>query len=386
MDKLDFSFEADPTTVGMSPAGVDRIVSIFEQHFAEGLNIGAQLVVARHGRVVVDRAIGLRRLGTTETVQNTTPFLLFSCTKSLTSMCVHKLAEEGKVDLDAPIADYWPEYGTKGKETGTVAHALLHQTGIPGRGLYPQIPRWWYWDWVTSSVADLEVEHEPGSKTAYHLVNNGFILGEIVRRVTNVMIDEYMQREFLDPLGMADSYLGIPTDQLARASEVYWSAADQRAPALLFRYARQAVIPAATLNAPARDLARFYQMMINGGEYNGRPILKKETIDYATKIHYTGLDETLGEPDRWGMGFGIGGPQLEDQRIYGNTYGRYSTHNTFGHGGQRSSIGWGDKSENLVIAFTTNNMIDDVGSTKRQQDIGDAVWEALTDHQNPRLG
>ena len=226
-DRIDYSFEVDPETAGMSRAGVQKIVSVFEQQFADGRNIGAQLVVLRHGQVILDRAIGVKRLGTMQVVRRVTPFLLFSCTKALTAICVHKLVEEGKLELDAPVADYWPEFGTGGKEAATVAHTLAHQAGIPGRGLYPQIPRWWYWDLVVSNVAGLEAEFEPGTKTAYHLVNNGFVLGELVRRVTNVMMDEYMQRELFEPLGMTHSYLGIPADELLNAAEIYWAAADQ---------------------------------------------------------------------------------------------------------------------------------------------------------------
>ena len=257
VEQLDFSFEVDPESVGMSRVGVQRIVDRFEQQFMEGLNIGGQLVVLRRGQVVLDRVMGVRRVGTTQAVLPSTPFLLFSCTKALTAVCIHQLVEEGKLELDAPVADYWPEFGTGGKETATVAQTLLHQAGIPERGIRQQVPLWWSWDRVVNNVAGLTAEFEPGTKTAYHLVNNGFILGELVRRVSNVMIDVYMQRELFDPLGMKDSYLGIPAAEMGRASELYWGAADQRQSVLLFRYARQAVIPAATLNSSARDLAIF---------------------------------------------------------------------------------------------------------------------------------
>ena len=117
---LDFSHETDPTNVGMSREGVRRAAAVFEQQFADDLNIGAQFVVIRRGKVVLDRVIGLKRLCTTQAVMPDTPFQLFSMAKPLTAVCIHTLVEQGLVELDAPIAEYWPEFGTKGKEAATV--------------------------------------------------------------------------------------------------------------------------------------------------------------------------------------------------------------------------------------------------------------------------
>lgn len=384
-DAVDFSHEIDPTEVGMSREGVRRAAAVFEQQFADELNIGGQFVVLRHGKVVLDRVIGLKRLGTTQTVLPTTPFLLFSCTKPVTAVCIHQLVEQGLLELDAPVAEYWPEFGTNGKEKATVAQTLLHQAGIPDRGLYPQIPRWRNWDYVAQNVANLTAQWEPGSKTAYHLVNNGFILGELVRRVTDARIDEYMQEEIFAPLGMKNSYLGLPPERLGDAAELYWEAPDQRGTVFVFRHARHWVLPAATMNGPARDLAVFYQMLVNGGIYNGHRLLKEETVREATKLRTARYDETLGDVIHWGYGFGIGGREKTEDGKYGSSYGRYSTFNTFGHGGQRTSMGWADSEENLVLSFTSNQMIDDMGSVHRVQALADAVWEALVEHNNPKL-
>ncbi|MDJ0754331.1 MAG: serine hydrolase domain-containing protein [Ardenticatenaceae bacterium] len=381
MTKLTFTVETDPLDVGLSRSGVRRVAELFEKQFADGRHPGAQLVVLRHGQVVLDRVVGLAELGTTRSVRPNTLFQNFSCTKPLTAVCVHQLVEKGVVELDAPIGTYWPEFASRGKETATVRHAMLHQAGIPARGLYPQIPTWWRWDRVSAYVANLPAEYEPGSQTAYHLVNYGFILGEIVRRADGRPIEVYMRQELFEPLEMKDAFLGLPTDLLDRAAQIYWGHSDQRNTVLLFRQARHAVMPAATLNCSARDLAIFYQMMLNEGCYNGRQILRSETARAITKVGYAGYDHTLQIGARWSLGFGNGGPRLPDdpkpERPY--SFGRHSTENTFGHPGQRSSNGWADWDRRLVFTFTCNQLNGDHESSQRWQELSDALVEAIID-------
>ena len=126
-------------------------------------------------------------------------------------------------------------------------------------------------------------------------------------------------------------------------------------------------------------------MLVNGGAYYGYEVLKEETLDYATRTHSTEMDGTLQEPTRWGMGFGVGGEPLKDQLLFGNSMGSYSTASTFGHAGQRSSTAWADKTEQLVMTFTTNRLVDQAAARQRVQSLADAVWESLVEHQNLRL-
>ncbi len=363
----------------MSRRGVREIARIFVDQFARGEHAGAQLVVLRRGQPVLNRTAGLARLGTTESVRPDTPFLVFSCTKPLTAVCLLQLVERGLVDLDAPIAAYWPEFGCRGKEKATVRHAFLHQAGIPARGLYPQIPTWWNWDRVTRFVAALPAEFEPGTRTAYHVVNYGFILGEILRRVDGRPIEQYMSDVLFEPLGMANSYLGLPAEQLGRASAIYWGHQDQRHIALLFRRARQTVLPAASLNTTAQDLAIFYQMILNGGLANGHRILQETTLREATRTHVAEHDHTLEMFVRWGLGFGVGGERRPDEPERPRSFGRFSRPTTFGHAGQRSSIAWADWDRQIVMAFTCNQLNGDIDASARWQALADAIWQSLDD-------
>jgi CubicO group peptidase (beta-lactamase class C family) len=277
---ITYGHEVAPSTAGMSEAGVRQIVEVFEGQLARGLHPGAQLVVLRHGQVVVDRAAGLANVRRSVPVMPDTPFLTFSCTKPFAGMCVHKLIEEGKVEWDAPVARYWPEFGCKGKETVTIRQTFLHQAGIPARGIYIQFLLWPSWRLVTRNVAGLPAEFLPGTKTAYHLVNAGFILGEVVRRVTGMPIQDYLRRTYFEPLGTRNSWLGLPRSESARAARLYCGSPDQRPAVLAFNLPpiRRAVVPAATLNSTARDMAVFYQMLINRGQYAGRRYLRPETV------------------------------------------------------------------------------------------------------------
>lgn len=361
----------------MSVEGVERVITLFEHHFTSGLHPGAQLVVLRRGRVVLDRSIGLSREGTYLSVRPDTIFLTLSCTKPVASFCLHQLVDAGKVEIDAPIATYWPEFGQKGKETATVRHALLHQSGIPSKGLYPQIPQWWNWERVTQSVAELTAEFEPGSRTAYHLVNYGFILGEIIRRVDGRMPDEYMRQELFEPLGMENAYLGLPRTETERAAELYWGASDQRNAALLFRQARYAMMPAATLNCSARDLAQFYQMIVDGGRVGERQLLSREVLDLMLTEHYAGYDHLLESFVRAGHGIYIGGAKPVEYAHEYSTFGRLSRRTTVGHPGQRSCNAWADPQAELVVIYLNNRLIGKEENEARWQNMSDAVWRAI---------
>jgi CubicO group peptidase (beta-lactamase class C family) len=376
--KIEFRGEVDTQSIGMSPAGIQKIVRVFEDQIERGLHPGAQLVVLRKGQVVLDRASGVADRGRKLLVERNTPFLVFSISKSFTAMCIHQLAEQGRLDLDAPVAKYWPEFGCAGKETATIRHVLTHQAGIPIRGLFKQFPLWTDWEKVTDNVANSSAEYPPGTKSAYHLVNFGFILGEVVRRVANEPLENYLERNLLLPLSLEHTALGLPDGWLEKSAGVYCGHPEQLAAALVFRsiQIRRAVIPAATLHSTARDLAVFFQMLLNGGEYAGNQYFKPETIEAATQLVFEGIDSTVGNFMRWGMGFMLGGPKpagIEDVE----SMGKNSTTRTFGHAGQGTCIVWADPDAELVLAFTCNRMLSSLSSRRRCQALADATWEAL---------
>jgi len=371
---ITFGEEVPAAEVEMAPAGVRRIVDIFEAQL-DTCHPGAQLVVLRHGRVVLDRAAGLADLGRRRPVTADTPFFMFSIAKSFTAMCVHHLIEQGQLDWDTPIAAYWPEFGCRGKEKATIRQTLLHQAGIPAHGMYAQLPLWPSWSLVTRNVARTRAEFEPGSQTAYHYINYGFILGEVVRRVSGLPIERYLAEKFFKPLGLTSSYLGLPQRERARTVKLYAGTRDQLGTVFVFNlpFIRSAVIPAATLHSSAREVAVFFQMLLNQGEYAGKRLLHSDTIAAATDLGYEGYDATVGKQIRWAAGFHLGGSGF----TYGRGMGQQSTVRTFGFFGQRSSMVWADPEAELVVVLACNRLLTAAESKARWQALSDAVWDAV---------
>ncbi len=378
-EPLVYAGQPETPPAGLSAAKVARVVEIFERQLASGLQPGAQLVVLRRGQVVVDLAAGLAQVGRGQPVLAETPFLTYSASKPFIAMCLHRLLEAGQVELDAPIATYWPEFGCRGKETATIRHALLHQAGIPLWGLISEALLCSNWDRVTRYVAGLRAEFPPGMQTRYHFLSAGYIMGEVVRRVSGLPIEAYLRRHFLEPLGLRHSWLGLPPEHQSRAAAVYSGALDQLEVALFFSLplVRRAVIPAASLNSTARDLAVFYQMLLNGGQYAGMRCLQPETITRATSLGYDGYDGTFRGPARWALGFQLSGPMVVGQ-VETRPMGTGSTHRTFGHMGQgATAMAWADPDAELVFAFTCNRLLSSRPGFARLKALADAVWEIL---------
>ncbi len=372
----DFEHPVDGLEVGLNPEKLDRLRQVFvDQIDRQKLHPAAQLVVLRHGRVVLDLAHGTGRFG--QPITSQTPFYTFSVTKAFTGICIHKLIEEGKIEMDAPVAEYWPEFGQKGKATATIRHVFLHQAGIPAPHLNRQVPLWPLWNAVIHQLERTEAVYPPGQKTAYHLVNYGFILGEVVRRVTGMPIDRYLSQNFLEPMGLTHSWMRIPGKEIKHSPRLFSGDREFNAAAFVFnrRPIRRALIPAASLHSSARELALFYQMLLNGGVYNGKRYLKAETIQKAVTPGYEGIDDYIHHPMRYAYGFHL---QQAYQDRNGNTIydmGSGASPRAFGHYGMASSMVFADPDADLVLAFTCNRLIKD--SARRHQALLEALWAAV---------
>ena len=242
----------------MDPAALGRAVGLIEARGAV-----AQVCVLRHGQVVLDRAFGC---------DPGSLFLIFSAGKPFVAVLVHLLAERGQLALDDPVARYWPEFGRRGKGAITIRQVLQHRAGLPVAHNLPRdalaAPHW------QRAVHGLELARPswpPGQVPAYHILSFGFILGEVVQRVTGADLREVMRAELLRPLGLADTYLGLPPEAWHRHVPVRGHGPVTRARQVVFnrRAVRAAVVPAATVSTTARDLARFYEMLLHGDEFGG---------------------------------------------------------------------------------------------------------------------
>ncbi len=339
--------------------------------------ISAQLVVHHQGTRIVDLH---GRAYQTPDNSPETAYLTFSVSKGFTTCAILKLIDDGLIELDAPVATYWPEFGQRGKETATIRHTLVHQAGIPAPHLYQQLILWPFWNLVTRRVASYPAEFPPGSQTAYHMVNFGFILGEVVRRVTGMPIDRYLQQQFFKPMGLKRIWMRAPGKEESDSPRVVALSRSMKNTATLFNLhtIRRALIPAAGLHSNADCLAEFFSMLLNAGVYQGHQYLRPETIAEAASSQYNGLDNYVQTQMNWGLGFIMGGGMSANSDPTRNAMGTGSSSTSFGSFGMGTCMVWVDRDAQLVTAFTTNGMLSGSKSNERWAMISNAIWKAIS--------
>jgi CubicO group peptidase (beta-lactamase class C family) len=326
----------------------------------------AQLVVWRDGQPVIDDAIGCAPDAL---------FWTFSAGKPFTALAVHLLAERGLLDLDEPLARHWPEFAANGKGAITVRHVLQHRSGLyAARGVLMDGLGMTDWERSVRAVESAQPKWPAGEGPAYQVVSYGFILGELVRRVTGGPIADFLTRELFTPLGLRDTYLGLPDVAWPRHVPIRGRGAMGRASAAFFnrRAVRQSVVPAAGISTTARDLARFYRMVLGGGELDGVRVLRSETIAEACQPSSDGeVDRVVKLPMRWSNAFQLGGTDSPG-RV--RPIGRLSPA-AFGHNGSNCCIAWADPSRAVVFAYVTDLLLPGQDGTRHLAAVADAALE-----------
>jgi CubicO group peptidase (beta-lactamase class C family) len=387
-DEMPALAEADPASLDMDPEAVARAAQLFEEQHTQGLHPGAQLAVFRHGRPVLDRHIGLARREPQTPVGPDTLFLIFSASKPFASACIFKLIEEGRLSLDDRVAKHWPEFGRNGKKDVTIEHVLTHQVGIPYG------PAWLGWremtdaDATARAMAELTPQWTSGEAVGYHPLNYGWMVREIVRRVSGRSIGRFLREEILEPLRIRDVYLGLPPELEGRVATHYlmpgyaaptretlppeiarkigdFSIDDFNRPEM-----HAAELPAAGIIATARDVARFYVMLLRGGELDGVRVLEPESVAKATSLAvHANPDRSLGLSVRWGYGFHLGDTTP-------TPFGLSSHPHAFGHSGAGCTIAWADPDIDVAFAYLTNGERDFLSNARRFLDVAEAIRAA----------
>ena len=291
----------------------------FRGFLESGLDKGASLAVTRHGDPVVDLWGGTRDYGQAQPWEADTVVRVFSTSKVVVMITVLMLVDRGLLDLDTPIAAYWPEFGRSGKDTITAHQVLVHRSGLPGFGRPMPFAELRDWDHVVTTLEDATLWYEPGTISCYHTQTFGYILGELIRRLSGVPYDELVRRELTGPLD-ADFHYGIAAvDAPARLAAI-WPAAhapqfDSTMAEAVFGEMSATiewiapdylpvVIPGGSGITNARALARIGSVVACGGEVEGRRYLTREILTEARREQSFAEDEMFG-PMRLGLGFGM---------------------------------------------------------------------------------
>jgi CubicO group peptidase (beta-lactamase class C family) len=365
------------------------VVDEFDRNFAERGETGATLCITHEGRTVVDVWGG--------TFGEDSISVVHSCTKGATALCAHVLVSRGLLDVEAPVTEYWPEYGRNGKERTTVRMMLDHSAGVPVFRRDIAKGELYDWDKVVSFLEDETPFWEPGTRNGYHMINFGWTVGELVHRVSGRSLGQFFQDEIAGPLGI-DFWIGLPDEQERRVVPlVAFSGAprgDQPPSAFVLELLRdQQSVPALAMkNLSATNMNergyRGAEIGGGGGVTNGRGLAGMYTplalddgrlVDHETHARMrrisvaTNLDATLFIATRFALGFMVS----MDNRAKADKDSVVLGEHAFGHVGAGGSIGFADPSHGLAMGYTMNRMGMGILLNERGQSLVDAVYRVL---------
>jgi CubicO group peptidase (beta-lactamase class C family) len=365
----------EPVSVGMDAGRLAEVERLFDEQIEGGQHPGAALAVYRNGHLVLNCTGGIADAESGRPVTAETIFVLFSSTKPLASLSVLQQIDRGRADLDDPVAKHWPEFARNGKEGVTIRHVLTHRGGFPQTPSELTWERWHDWGAVVRAMEEATPQYPPGTVSAYHALNHGWVCAELVHRIDGRDFPTYLREEVTGPLGMADTYVGLPPELEGRVATLRaMEDVEEQGQGAVRTFnqpeVHQAVVPAGCGIATARDMARFYAALAAGGELDDARVIGRETLGRALLLEVEDTDQALGSPIRRGLGFNLGGLPGP------NRMGRTSTVRTFGHGGAGTSICWGDMELGLGFAFIPNGFRGPNTLIQRCEELSDAVRAA----------
>ncbi|WP_062646124.1 serine hydrolase domain-containing protein [Streptomyces maremycinicus] len=366
----------------------------FEENFRDRDELGAAVSVTVDGVTVADLWGGWADAARTRAWERDTLVNVWSTSKGPTALCAHLLADRGLLDLDAPVAAYWPEFGAAGKERIPVRHLLSHRAGLAGLREPHSLGQLYDWEFTTARLAATEPWWEPGTRSGYHAFTYGFLVGEVVRRVSGLLPGAFLEREVTGPLGV-DFTIGLPEKEAGRAAVLVRppvAPADEQA-AVFRRSApaavaaltnpvvgageansapwRAAEIPAANGHGTARAVAALYGILAGRGVYGGRRFLSAEAAERVREgqgaCRDLVLGAGLGHDTELGLGLWLSGP-----------HGSYGPNpRAFGHDGFGGSCGLADPEAGVSLGYVMNRMGPRIADDPRKTALVDALYSAL---------
>jgi CubicO group peptidase (beta-lactamase class C family) len=316
---------------------------IFEGNLASGADVGASFCATIEGETVVDLWGGHADEARTRPWVKDTIVNVYSTTKTMTALTALLVADRGELDFDAPVAKYWPEFAANGKAGVKVSHLMSHASGLSGWKAPMTLADMYDWEKATSRLAAQAPYWEPGTASGYHAATQGYLVGEVVRRITGKSLGTVFREEIAEPLG-ADFHIGLPASEDGRVADLIapppgGGIMDGEQNELVrnmssnppidpmdtrTRAWRAAEIPAANGHGNARSVAEIHVLLANGGVAKGKRIMSEAGCRKALELQIEGTDKVLGIPARFGMGFGLAGgavPFPNPNTIYWGGYG-----------------------------------------------------------------
>jgi CubicO group peptidase (beta-lactamase class C family) len=361
---------------GTVAPGLDAVRDAFAHNLAEPPEVGASLAVVCEGELVVDLWGGHTDAARSSEWQRNTLVPVFSTTKGMVALCAHLLLEREALELDAPVARYWPEFAQGGKSEVTVRYVLDHRAGLPWLSPGADGRRYLDWDACCERLARYEPVYAPGSRAEYHAITFGFLVGELVRRVTGRRIGRFFAEEVAGPLA-ADFHIGLPTAEEARVAEIVaprWELLGVEAPPAehdVVAFAndpdwREAEIPSVNGVGNARGVATVYGVLANGGSSATHRLATAAMV--RRMWQRSGVTDCSGGPwdAAWALGF---------MPNWSNMWG--PSRSAFGHTGFGGSFGMADPDGRVGIAYAMNGVGTEWDLGPRGQRVIRAVYHCL---------
>ena len=369
----------------------ERFISVknaFEKNFELGLEVGASFAVSLNGELVVDIWGGFSDSAKTKPWEKDTIVNVFSTTKIMTALCIHLLIDKGLIDVEAPVSKYWPEFAQAGKDNVLIKHLMSHSAGLPGFDEKIPVEALYDWDRIINLLASQKPWWKPGTKIGYHMTTFGYLLGELVRRVSGKSLGRFFRENIANPLDI-DFHIGLSEDYDSRVAEIIvpeevfakWrvilSKLFLRKTVKVFynpnieivdfngRAWRSAEIPSGNGHGNARSIAKVGSILACGGVYDKKKILSKSTVEKAIEPQISGRDVIMMyHPAKFGLGIGL----LDDKYYLGPR--------SFGWGGAGGSLCVMDLEKKLSIGYAMNKM-HMKGEDPRTGPIFKAVWDEV---------
>jgi CubicO group peptidase (beta-lactamase class C family) len=365
--------EESPESVGATQEGIEELWEHLLDVYRTGMHPGIQVCVRRSGKVVLHRAIGHASGNSPEDHPDSpkramtldTPINIFSASKAVTAMLVHKLVSQGVLHLDDWISDYIPEFARHGKERISIRHVLAHRAGLPNLpdgsldlDLLNQPNK------ILELLCDARPRSRPGRMLAYHAVTGGFILGAVMEQATGRDLRELLRTEIAEPLGLRWLNYGAEPDDVDQVAVNAYTGLTTPPP--LNSILRRAlgtgmrevvdlsndrrfltgVLPSANVCTTADELSKFYQCLLDGGVYEGKEVFDRRCIRHAVaEQSWWEVDFTLIIPMRYGLGFMLGNKRA-------GPFGTDTEH-AFGHVGLSNIFSWADPERQLSVSLLT---------------------------------